>query len=67
MRGSFWNWVLSGMLIAGTLSLMPGHLSAQSSPRLNVILISLDQLRADQLHCLGNPRLTSPNLDRLAE
>ena len=67
MRRSIWNWVLSGMLIAGTLSLMPGHLSAQSSPRLNVILISLDQLRADQLHCLGNPRLTSPNLDRLAE
>jgi len=67
MRKSIRNWVLIGMVMAGMLSLIPGHLSAQSTPRLNVILISLDQLRADQLHCLGNPRLTSPNLDRLAE
>lgn len=67
MRKSIWNWVLSGMAMAGMLILIPGHVSAQSPPRLNVILISLDQLRADQLHCLGNPRRTSPNLDRLAE
>ncbi len=33
---------------------------------LNVILISLDQLQADQLHVYGNPRATSPNLDRVA-
>jgi arylsulfatase A-like enzyme len=55
------------MLIAGVMNLVPGNLRAQSSPRLNVILISLDQLRADQVHSLGNPRLTTPNLDRLAE
>ena len=36
----------------------------QSHP--NVILISLDQCRADQLHSYGNPRSTSPNLDRIA-
>ncbi len=33
----------------------------------NVILIVLDQLQADRLHCYGNPRQTSPNIDRLAE
>jgi arylsulfatase A-like enzyme len=32
----------------------------------NVILISVDTLRADHLGCYGNPRGTSPNIDRLA-
>lgn len=35
--------------------------------KLNVILVSLDQLQADRLHCYGNSRATSPNIDRLAE
>lgn len=33
----------------------------------NVILITLDALRADHLSCYGYPRKTTPNLDRLAE
>ena len=33
---------------------------------MNVLLISLDTLRADHLSCYGHPRLTSPHLDRLA-
>ncbi|MEZ5331053.1 MAG: sulfatase [Thermoanaerobaculia bacterium] len=33
----------------------------------NVILISLDTLRADHLGCYGYERPTSPNLDRLAQ
>ncbi len=33
----------------------------------DVILISLDTLRADRLGCYGYPRPTSPNLDRLAD
>ncbi|MFO8073128.1 MAG: sulfatase [Polyangia bacterium] len=32
----------------------------------NVILISIDTLRADHLGCYGYPRETSPNIDRLA-
>ena len=32
----------------------------------NVVVIILDQLRAGRLHCYGNPRETSPNIDRLA-
>ena len=43
----------------------PLRLLAQSPE--NVFLISLDQLQADRLHCYGNPRGTSPNIDRLAE
>ncbi len=32
----------------------------------NLILLSVDTLRADRLGCYGNARPTSPNLDRLA-
>lgn len=32
----------------------------------NVLIISLDTLRADHLGCYGYPRDTSPNIDRLA-
>lgn len=33
----------------------------------NIILISIDTLRADHLSCYGYKRLTTPNLDHLAE
>ena len=37
------------------------------TPRpLNVLLLSIDTLRFDGLGCCGNPRATSPNIDRLA-
>ncbi|MGH7487295.1 MAG: sulfatase-like hydrolase/transferase, partial [bacterium] len=39
-------------------------LAAQTKP--NIILISLDQCQADQLHVYGNARETSPNIDRMA-
>jgi arylsulfatase A-like enzyme len=32
----------------------------------NIVFVSIDSLRADHLSCYGAPRLTSPNLDRLA-
>ena len=32
----------------------------------NVLLVSIDTLRADHLHSYGYPRATSPNIDRLA-
>ena len=43
---------------------LTGPAIAQQRP--NIILVSLDQLRADRLHVYGNPRPTSPNLDRMA-
>ncbi len=32
----------------------------------NIVLIAVDTLRADALSCYGNPKPTSPNIDRLA-
>jgi arylsulfatase A-like enzyme len=40
--------------------------AAAEGEKPNVILIALDQLHAGRLHSYGNPRATSPNLDRLA-
>ena len=40
--------------------------SVVTGKRPNVVLISIDSLRADHLHCYGYHRETSPNLDRLA-
>lgn len=35
-------------------------------PPLSLIIVTLDTLRADYLGCYGNPRIHTPNLDRLA-
>ncbi|HAC81752.1 MAG TPA: hypothetical protein DCG06_15745, partial [Deltaproteobacteria bacterium] len=37
-----------------------------SSPRPNILLISIDSLRADHLGSYGYARNTSPNIDALA-
>ena len=43
------------------------RLSRDRGPaRPNIVLVSLDTLRADRLHCYGNPRNTSPRIDELA-
>lgn len=41
-----------------------GHGGAEAPP--NILLISIDTLRADHLGCYGHERSTSPNLDELA-
>ncbi len=38
-----------------------------ASPLPNILLVSIDSLRADHLHCYGYPRETSPTMDTLAE
>lgn len=38
--------------------------AAPESP--NILLVSIDSLRNDHLHCYGYPRQTSPTIDRLA-
>jgi arylsulfatase len=52
-------------IAACLVCLMPGLANAQNA-KPNVLILVLDQLRADELHCYGNPRLTSPNIDKLA-
>src|SRR5258706_3977742 len=40
---------------------------APHAPRPNVLLVTIDTLRADRLGCYGYGRTTSPHIDRLAE
>ncbi|MFX1428530.1 MAG: sulfatase [Promethearchaeota archaeon] len=37
------------------------------SERMNVLLFTTDQHRADMLHCYGNPIIKTPNIDSLAK
>jgi arylsulfatase A-like enzyme len=53
--------LLSCFVVAATA------LWADPPKRVNVIFFVLDQLQADRLHCYGNSRETSPNIDRLAQ
>jgi arylsulfatase A-like enzyme/Flp pilus assembly protein TadD len=64
---------LLGLYSLATLSLI----SCKSSPKkeestaalkpINVVLITLDTVRADHLHCYGNQNIQTPNIDALAK
>ncbi|OGS13535.1 MAG: hypothetical protein A2234_03875 [Elusimicrobia bacterium RIFOXYA2_FULL_58_8] len=62
----------SAPIFLAVLCLLPGcPVAAQKArrfacPGCNVILVSLDALRADAIGAYGYPRATTPNLDRLA-
>jgi len=49
------------------LLLFVGACSEPARPRANVLLITVDTLRADRLGCYGYERDTSPNLDAFAK
>jgi arylsulfatase len=61
-------------VLSALLLLLAVHLASAASalasrapqPRLNVLLITIDALRADHLGAYGYSRPTSPNIDRLA-
>lgn len=57
------RWVGIAVLILSCLAC--GRPPADTAPP-NILLISIDALRADHLSCYGYDRHTSPNLDRLA-
>ncbi len=44
---------------------IPREEQESTEPEINIILISMDTLRADHLKCYGYERETSPNIDRL--
>ena len=44
---------------------VPSKKKKTTKPEINIILISLDTLRADHLKCYGYPRDTSPYMDQL--
>ena len=52
----------------GVLALSPDDLKAEASKDdFNIVLITIDTLRADHLSCYGYKRNTSPNIDKIAE
>ena len=57
-------WAPLGALALGFLA--SGCSDPPAKPRPNVLVITVDSLRADHLGCYGYERATSPNLDRLA-
>jgi arylsulfatase A-like enzyme len=59
------RWSRAVVLLA-LLGVLAGCRPVASRRPRNVLLISIDSLRADRLGCQGNPRRSSPALDRLA-
>src|SRR6267154_3495100 len=51
--------------IASLLLICPG-LFAESKPALNLVVITIDTLRADHLGCYGYKQIRTPNIDALA-
>ncbi|MAE69875.1 MAG: hypothetical protein CME06_05340 [Gemmatimonadetes bacterium] len=73
MAGRGWGLLASALSIVALSALAvvqigrPSREAEASSPSApNLILISIDTLRADHLGCYGYERPTSPNIDRLA-
>src|SRR5581483_515710 len=66
IRNRSWSRLIPMFVIRALAAFLPFIALAQSPPRKNVILISIDQCQADRLHIYGNSRQTSPNLDRMA-
>ncbi len=58
--------LVAGLAGAGLLGCGDAGGAADTGPPPNVVLISLDTVRADHLSCYGYPRPTTPNLDALA-
>lgn len=62
-----------GVVLLGALALVPGRapsapLSWQEAPRLrpDVLLVTIDTLRADYVGCYGSRKVSTPHLDALA-
>ncbi|MGO9369145.1 MAG: sulfatase-like hydrolase/transferase, partial [Terriglobales bacterium] len=55
-------------LILILTALVPLHAPAQTAtkPTLNVVLITIDTLRADHVGCYGYKQIKTPNIDALA-
>jgi arylsulfatase A-like enzyme/Flp pilus assembly protein TadD len=59
-----WGVILSVLVCSGLLIAAPKPRIAQ--PRPNVILVTMDTLRADHLGCYGDKQIETPTLDSLA-
>ncbi len=55
-------------ILSGISALSPDDLKTEvSKDDFNIVLITIDALRADHLSCYGYNRNTSPNIDKIAE
>ncbi|HET9888129.1 MAG TPA: sulfatase, partial [bacterium] len=61
-----WPADLAILLLIVVPAVLPRARSSPAADRLNVLLLTIDTLRADRLGFAGYPRGTSPHLDRLA-
>jgi arylsulfatase A-like enzyme/Tfp pilus assembly protein PilF len=69
LRGGAWPFIAAGIAaaiaaVAGFLWLRSGSFTIEPSPDRNVLLVTIDTLRADALGSYGG-RAQTPNLDRL--
>src|SRR4249919_551082 len=57
------------LYVAMMLFLGPSQSSSAAPPshRLNLVLVTIDTLRADRLGCYGYSKIETPNLDKLAQ
>jgi len=58
---------IAGAVLSALLVLAPSAGSKGSPARSNVLLITIDTLRADKLGCYGHPNSYTPAIDSLAE
>lgn len=56
----------AALVVSAYLACSPGQMKLAFDKRPNLILISVDTLRADHLGCYGYQRETSPHMDELA-
>lgn len=53
-------------LFLAAVCVCPGRLFAADTPPVNVVVITIDTLRADHLGCYGYKQIRTPNIDALA-
>src|SRR5438093_12442788 len=58
--------LLSTRALVTALSLLAPTVRAADAPRPNIVFILMDDLRWDELGCVGHPFLKTPHIDRLA-
>jgi N-acetylglucosamine-6-sulfatase len=58
--------IAPGLLAAGCLLAPAAGLAADTPARPNVVFILMDDVRWDELGCVGHPFVKTPNIDRIA-
>ena len=68
--GGLWRWVFILTALAANATAVgqasAGPAPASAKPAWNVVLITIDTLRADHLGCYGDKQIKTPNIDQLA-